>query len=229
MYKNVVIKAFEKGKNEIPGNSSKTNISNHISDVLLNDYKYPLSARSLRNLFDASKTCDEATDINISSDHTKILCQYLGYKSYSDFLIENPDKIKSEKNKGAGGFLKKNKLTILISVITIIVIYFITSINKQRWMIWQEDHYVEVSFDAEKYSMSQMKLYNKDRINDFRKIRVNCETEFFNSTGEVKIWYGKNSNGELEYFTAFGLHPETGKTLKEITTYMIKTHICGSY
>ena len=30
----------------------------------------------------------------------------------------------------------------------------------------------------------------------------------------------------LQYFTALGLHPETGKTLKPITQYMIDKYIC---
>ena len=45
--------------------------------------------------------------------------------------------------------------------------------------------------------------------------------------GSERLWYGKNKNKELEYFTAFGKHPETGKTLKPITKYMIAKYICG--
>ena len=227
MYKDVVIKAFEKGKTEIPGSSTKTNISNHISEALLNDFKYQLSARSLRNLYDESNKIETYRDIKINSDHTLYLCNYLGYESYADFLKENPDK--PEEKKNIKTILKSNKITIIICIITLVLIYAITSFNKQRWMIWEEDHYVEVSFDAEKYSLSQLKLYNKERIEGFRKIQANCETVFFEADGDVKIWYGKNNNNALEYFTDLGLHPETGKTLKPITEYMIKTHICEAY
>jgi hypothetical protein len=58
---------------------------------------------------------------------------------------------------------------------------------------------------------------------------VSCETEFFDSNGEAKIWYGKNRKKELESFTAIGLHPETGKTLDPITVYMIRKYICKEY
>jgi hypothetical protein len=58
-------------------------------------------------------------------------------------------------------------------------------------------------------------------------VTPNCEDEFFNEDGSVKLWYGKNKNKDLEYFTALGLHPETGKTLKPITQYMIDKYICN--
>ncbi len=74
-----------------------------------------------------------------------------------------------------------------------------------------------------------LKLYNADRIEHFRKIDPNCETDFFKNDGTEMLWYGKNKSGELEFFTSVGLHPETGKTLKKITKYIIKKYICESY
>lgn len=38
-----------------------------------------------------------------------------------------------------------------------------------------------------------------------------------------KVWYDK-SNGGVDFFTSFGINPETGKTLKEATDYMIAQH-----
>ena len=47
-----------------------------------------------------------------------------------------------------------------------------------------------------------------------------------NQDGREQIWYGKNNRGELEFFTSQGLHPETKKTLKKITKYMIDKYVC---
>ena len=96
-------------------------------------------------------------------------------------------------------------------------------------MIWEDTHYVEVDFNAEKYSLSQLKIYNQERIESFHRVIPSCETEFYKIDGTANLWYGKNSFGELEYFTAFAIHPETVKTLKEITDYMIKKYICKSH
>lgn len=38
-----------------------------------------------------------------------------------------------------------------------------------------------------------------------------------------KVWYDK-SNGDVDFFTSFGINPETGKTLKEATDYMLTQH-----
>ena len=96
-------------------------------------------------------------------------------------------------------------------------------------MIWEDTHYVEVDFDAEKYSLSQLKIYNQERIDNFERVNPNCDTNFYKLDGTANLWSGKNKSGELEYFTGSTIHPETGKTLKEITDYMIKKYICKTY
>ncbi len=128
-------------------------------------------------------------------------------------------------------FNKWKQIAIIgMSVLTVIVITTIYILNnKTRWMIWQNTEYVEVKFDTKKYHLNQLKLYKSERIKYFKKITVDCNSLFFNSDGTVKIWYGKNNKKELEYFTALGLHPETGKTLKPITKYMINKYICPDY
>ena len=229
MYKNVIIKAFEQAKNEIPGKSNKTSISDHISSILLNNYRYQISGKTLRNLYDESKECKEEIDISINSNHVVHLCKYLGYDNYNQFLEDTKINVNVEAEKGVLIAIKKHKVLLILSAITIIVIYSITTFNKQRWMVWEENQYVEVKLDVEKYKMNEIKLYNDERIKHFKKISVDCETIFFDSEGNVKIWYGKNNTKELEYFTSLGLHPETSKTLKPITKYMIKTHICDGY
>ena len=94
-------------------------------------------------------------------------------------------------------------------------------------MVWQEDHYVEVDFDVKKYNVNQLKVYKPERIAHFKKINPPCGYDFFNENGNARLWYGKTKDKELGYFTALGLHPETGKTLKPITQYMIDKHICN--
>ncbi|WP_339609501.1 hypothetical protein [uncultured Planktosalinus sp.] len=73
----------------------------------------------------------------------------------------------------------------------------------------------------------QLKLYNEDRIAHFKKIEADCDTPYRTADGNALVWYGKNKEGALEYFTSHGLHPETGKTLKELTLYMFEKHACS--
>ncbi|WP_040281046.1 hypothetical protein [Psychroserpens damuponensis] len=228
-----------------------------LSAYITEEMKFSFGERSLKNYYnDALEFENTNEDINIS--HLKVLnglCKYLGYINYEDYVLSqkkddhkeeddityiNEDgesttvtKIKSKRLfawfSNASAFNKF--LLLFISTITLVIIIFTIGIiigEQTRWMVWQEDHYVEVDFDTEKYKVNQLKLYKEDRINLFKKVSTDCsETKFFNNDGSVNIWYGKNKNKELEYFTDLGLHPETGKTLKPITQYMINKYICN--
>lgn len=96
-------------------------------------------------------------------------------------------------------------------------------------MVWQESNYIEVDFDAEKFQQNAYKLYNEELLTHFKKVAPNCETIYFNVDESENIWYGKSKTGEIECFTLYGKHPETGKTLKPITKYMINKYFCESY
>ncbi|WP_298499838.1 hypothetical protein [uncultured Algibacter sp.] len=226
MYKEVVKQAFDKAKHDIPGRSNKTNRSEHISNILLEDYKYQISSRTLRNLYDDSVKKNDKEDISINSNYIQKLCLYLGFENYNEFLKEYPNDLVGSNDQKLLAIIKKNKATLIISVLTIIIVLSVTTFNKQRWMIWDDIQYIEVDFDAEKYSLSQLKIYNQDHIDNFKRVIPDCQTEFFNNDGAVNIWYGKNNSGELEYFTSIAKHPETNKTLREISDYMIKKYIC---
>ncbi|WNH09894.1 hypothetical protein [Thalassobellus suaedae] len=229
MYKEVVIKAFEKAKKDITGRSNKTNRSEHISHVLLDDFKYQVSGKTLRNHLDKSVNSNSNEDISINSDYVHHLCLYLGFANYNEFLKIYPVVLEDTNEHWLKVFIKKNKSALIISVLTIIVVFSITSFNQQRWMIWDDTHYIEVEFDAEKYSLSQLKIYNQERIENFQRVTPDCKTIFYTEDGTINLWYGKNTSGELQYFTTIAKHPETGKTLKEITDYMIKKYICENY
>lgn len=225
MYKEIILKAFEKGKKEIPGKTTKTQIADHISVSLLNDYKIQISGRTLRNLFDDANNTLYREDISINSEYTQVLCKYLGYEDYTQFLkattIKNDRKIISH--------FKRYWILILVCFITISSTVITLNSNEQRWMIWDSTGYKEVHFDKEKYSLNQLKLYDENSIKNFHKTTPSCDTVFFNQDTTVRLWYGKNTDGNLEYFTSLGLHPQTNKTLKPITPYMIKKYICNNY
>ena len=225
MYKQVVIKTFEKGKNEIPGKTTKTQIAEHISTILFNDFNIQISGRTLRNLFNNASAIEEKEDITINSEYVKEMCKYLGYKDYNDFIKETVVK----SNNKIISYVKRHWIILLICFTTITSAIGIVHFNKQRWMIWDNISYQEVNFNEKNYSLNKLKLYNEDRIKNFYKITPTCETIFFNEDDTERLWYGKNKNGVIEYFTSLGKHPETGKTLKPITNYMIKKYICNIY
>ncbi|GGB73191.1 hypothetical protein GCM10007424_11370 [Flavobacterium suaedae] len=239
MHRNLIIKAFEKMKaeqekeNGIPLSTTAT--AKLLSDFIYENQKFQFGERSL---VDCYKSANDESEEEVMIRQPKVveaLCSYLGYDSFKSFKDANEGgtTIKedfTEESKTLLTIIKENKTlsvitTVIISSI-IIVVLLIHFSNNERWMVWQNDRYVEVNFDLEKYNFSQLKLYNEYRVDNLRKVSVDCNTEFFDANGEVKIWYGKNAKKELEYFTSYGLHPETGKTLKPITSYMINKYVC---
>ncbi|WP_323787916.1 hypothetical protein [Psychroserpens sp.] len=233
MNKLLILKAFEKARKKKQEKGIKkpslTDLAEELSNFIDETEGFKLGERSFRDYYnDANKLIGKSNDISIKQ-LTVIngLCKYLEFDNYQKFA-ESIDKEKEKSRQDKIRILvKKNKAVIIAMSILIIGFIVYNSVTRQRWMIWEKDHYKEVKFDAEKYDLNQLKLYKEERINTFKKVSVICsKTKFFNEDGSVNVWYGKNKNKKLEYFTTLGLHPETGKTLKPITQYMIDKYIC---
>jgi hypothetical protein len=238
MHRDIVIEAFEKAKvEESKENGTEASVvkwAERISDYISNVGKFSYGERSLRNFY-RDATGDKGNEVVINKPEVvQVLCQYLGYDSYVEYVVKNP-KLKEVTGVDVGPDIKpshpKKKghrriliILLFVGIITIpIVLHFK---NKQRWMIWEVNRYVEVAFDADKLQSGDLKLYKQERIEAFRLIPVTCDSIFFETNGSPRIYYGKNTKKDLEYFTDLGLHPETGKALKPLTTYMIDKYIC---
>ncbi|MFD2568568.1 hypothetical protein [Pseudotenacibaculum haliotis] len=231
MHKKLITKAFEKAKKDRKKigdmSPSKSNLAEDISDYLDEYCNCILSPESLKQYY------NKANDIKSKKEDISIkqipvitgLCYYLGYSSYEKFLIAvGPWYMKVLY------FIILNKPILIISIITIVTSWMISSASVKRWMVWDGLEYVEVSFDIEKYDDGTLKLYNADLIRNFKKIKnPDCNTRYFNEKGEKITWYYKRGNNNLEIFTAPGIHPVNGRTLDDITRHMIQTHICESY
>lgn len=223
MHRKLVSEAFNKAKEET-GSERVTHLAQHLSDFIVEDSKEPYGERILRDNYNKLvKNVDEK--IYLREHAAESLSHFLGYSNFADFIQNNLSSA-STVNTNPDNFIKKNKLVLIIGVLIIAGLLIYNSATRQKWMVWEGDYYIEVEFDPEKYKVNQLKIFKEERIHFFKKVTPNCEDEFFNEDGSVKLWYGKNKNKDLEYFTALGLHPETGKTLKPITQYMIDKYIC---
>ncbi|WP_158850591.1 hypothetical protein [Algibacter sp. L1A34] len=237
MHKILILKAFKKAEAEriLLGEKkpSLINKAEDIADYVFQEAGFSLGERSYRDYrkeAEALRTSED--DINIKQH--KVVCgllKYLEYDNYEEFkkandATDNNNPNIKVKKKTSSKFEVKHKIILVIISVLIIGFLSFKYFNTQRWMSWENDHYIETNFDPENYEVGNLKLYNPDRIANFRKIIPNCDTKFYTETGSTNLWYGKNENGVLEYFTAIGKHPKTGKTLKEITDYMIKKHVC---
>jgi hypothetical protein len=233
MHRKIILKAFEKArKEEVKGTGIVPSIAKsaeRLSDFISEDGSGPFGEKSLRNLYNSSAK-EDGEDIQIKQPQVvNALCKYVGFDDYEAFLISNEVLVPQELVNNSTRFTHIQKVFLGVIIGLVMVISLIFYVNRQRWMIWEENHYVVAPFDAEKVQNGILKLYKEERIANFKRVKPACNYVFFNEDRSVKIWYGKNTNGALEYFTDLGKHPKTGKTLKAITSYMIRTHICDTY
>ena len=230
MHKKLILEAFNRGREKLIKNGSNhpsiNSISEHIATFLTEDIKHSTNSRTLRNYY---KKALEDEHINISRNETvNGLCEYLGFKNYNDFIKsnENINDITVEIENQKKGSKKIYLLGFIIIITVLITVLFFISNDKPKFMIWKTDHYEEVELDLKKYKLGDLKVYKQERIDNFKKIQADCNYQFFYPDGSERVWYGKNKKKEYEFFTDLGRHPETGKTLKKITKYIIKNHIC---
>lgn len=216
--------AFKKAENQ-SGKTTKNGIASHLENVFMMQLNFQTSKMTFSRYYEQFIEESAEKEMNPNIGLLDKLAEYIGYKSYEDF-VTHFEKSDIPKHDSFIVFVKKNKWFIILILLTIITIVIIFRLNKQRWMIWDGTYYVEVPFDLKKYDFGQLKLYKEDRIKNFRKIEADCKTEYENPDGTPKVWYGKNQKKELEYFTSQGLHPETGKPLKHLTKYMYEKYIC---
>lgn len=93
--------------------------------------------------------------------------------------------------------------------------------RQQECMYWSGDHY-EPAFCDEIIPGKELIALNEEKLVTMRKI---TRTDTLRGENALeKVWYSKK-NGEIEFFTAAGLHPESGKTLKPVTKYIIEKYI----
>lgn len=157
-----------------------------------------------------------------------------------DYSIPNSEdldfeEVEKEKKK------KKRRWIITISIsIALGAILMITPLLKEliykhptptiipkECMTWLDSAYIAVSCDLGPFSKigNAVKPINRMELKNMRKVEVNAAFRFFSEDGKPLVWYYKNKDDEIEYFTAPGLHPTSGETLRKITPYIIQTYV----
>lgn len=234
MHKLLIIHAFEKAEENLikkgDNEPSKSRKAQELSDFIQEELKFSFGDKSLKNYFDkAIQLKEKPLDISIVQNKVLLgLCKYLNYENYEEFATWLKKNQQGRLIKVID-FIKKYGIHTLFLILFLILLSFLITKNEPKWMIWENNHYIETTFDAENFKNGFLKIYNEDSMKKFKKVHPDCNTEFFDVHRKPKVWYGKNRDGKLEYFTSPGLHPETGNTLKKITPYMINKYICPAF
>lgn len=194
-----------------------------ISKHLFHAMDEEIAERTLLRYYDGYILKKEGEKTKPNAFNLDALSTYLGFENFSNFSLQK----KSNTKKESIGLNKK--LSLIGSTIIVSCIGYITYDNtKENCMIWVENtHYETVS--CEDKGDLQSVLKDMYVLENFKRIAPDSTYAFFKIDGKENLWYGKNSKGDLEYFTSHGKHPVTDGTLKKITPYMIKNHIWKNY
>lgn len=219
--------SYEKAEREIPGSVSRTAILTYLSETILLNYKFQVSERTLRNLYQESLQTN--TDIRISSDLLQKLCLYLGYDSYQEFLS-------AHFPTSQPSFWVRNKKTWGLALVVaglLLTVNFISFLSddaspcaKQKMALqWQDSLYILVPVDLNKIKTGAQKPCDENLLTGFRKVNPDASYPFFSSTKNPLLFYEKGRDGTYEFFTMLDYHPETHRPLKPITPYIIEKYI----
>lgn len=113
---------------------------------------------------------------------------------------------------------------VIMAILFLGVHYFMKG---EQCMEWVNDHYEVVDCDVPNESGDRyISAKEEDSfIADFKKISP-CDTlSFKDKNGNACLWYGKSLTGEMEFFNKLALHPETKKSLKEVSAHIFNTYI----
>ncbi|WP_367768202.1 hypothetical protein AB3G33_08400 [Flavobacterium sp. WC2421] len=170
--------------------------------------------------------------------------KYLNLQSSSEVIKQGGATLVEKKKLVAAGFgigkgLSKEsgvvvngsvrkKVTIFVAVFLSLFFmgYTIKGVffpNKEC-MQWIENHYEPVRCSDDKLGIvhSEIIVPIDGKVIGLVKLNSSGEHEFFKNE-KVLIWYYKR-NEVIELFNGPGFHPETGKSLKPITNYIIKKY-----
>ena len=223
MSKELVTLVFKKAEIEI-GSTVKTRLAKHLSDILLDDYKYPINERTLRDYYTAYIEKNEANNEELKPKLISHFCEYLGYEDYADFVSANPSKVKVATPIALGkkhiDKTPKKGVVLFFSALTLSGLsYFGFVKEEENCMVWKVDHYERTVCSGVPLESPLTELI----LEEFRKIE-NFDSLVDRKTKGKELWYDK-SNGKVEFFTYHGYHPENNKPLKSVTDYIYQTYV----
>ncbi|MGJ8664726.1 MAG: hypothetical protein ACSHW7_00015 [Patiriisocius sp.] len=201
LIKVVRLKALDEG-----ASNTKLAIAKHVSSKI----DISISEKAFTNYL---KSIEDGNEVTVSKEIRDSLARYLDFESYFAF-----------KNSLQKGKSVERKYVFIIFVLSAFIIALIFFFNRKKCMIWQGNQYVKIHCEE-----ANAKPIDQRLLVNFKKVEPDCEKDFFfNEDGSPRVWYYKKGKNDLELYTMPGEHPINGKTLNDITRYMVNEHLCDS-
>ncbi len=221
-YSDIIRNAFAKAeKNYV--NNRKYKLAEIISGKIEEDSNVIVTRETFVNYY--NKYIEKKEGIAIPKhENIELLCHYIGYDSYQEFLQK---KTNSTETKPIKGSFKNNRILIILWTFAILSValgtYTIVSkrLNKDECMLWVNDHYEQVDCAGKQLE----KPLDKETLSEMKQLFSLCKDDtFFLPDDSPVVWYDKHHK-VLTFFTMPGIHPTNGKTLKPISQYIINKYV----
>jgi len=207
--KELLLKVFTQAEEE-----SKETQAYGLSQYLNKKLDDRINERTLTRYYNGYVLNNEQERKKPTRYNLDILSQYLGCKNYRDFLS------KKNTRKNLGIYKIQTITSIIFNILLVIVLsFFISKYYKKNCMIWVGDHYEKIRCSG----IGNEEELDPIRLKKLRKITVCRDTIFFKNS-KARIWYDKTDNVRT-YFSYYGINPENGKSLHDITQPIIDNHI----
>ncbi|MBW2937549.1 hypothetical protein KXJ69_05495 [Aureisphaera sp. CAU 1614] len=213
--------AFKKASDSLEksgvGRVSKTQCAEELALYISEETNFPITNKTLRNYL--NDLSEKRTFYIPQQKVLEGLSKYLGYNDYLEYV--------NSKDNSYFLWIKERWKPLFFAMMLLLAISFGTYkyFTMPKCMIWKEDHFEKSHCDIDSVAKQKVIPYDANLLLRFKKVHKDSINTFFTPNRDPLIWYGKNFKGEYEYFTALGFHPETGKTLKPITDYIIDKYI----
>lgn len=214
-YRELIVLVFEKSAKEIQSDVV-TQQAKYVVDKVEEEFNFPINERTLRNYYN-NLVKENKVQVNVSPTIADHLSKFLGYENFKDFVTNNT--IPETKRITS----KKTKEKAVIGSLIILASYFGYDSLSNKCMSWTDNIRYEKASCEENNTMP----IQEELLHNFQRIEPDCHYTFFKEDGSANLWYGKSINGEYEFFNHLGVHPITGKTLKEVTNYIKDKYICN--
>lgn len=123
MYNKLVLSAYEKAKRDT-NSKIVSHQSIYISEVLLEDYRFQVNERTLRNYYNKIKNQMEE-EINMSRQISLHLSKFLGFKDFKKFIAHNTNEVSYVRESSGGLDL------FSVSIITALLGYIVYDLTKK--------------------------------------------------------------------------------------------------
>ena len=123
MFSILIIEVFKKAKKEIQSDVI-THLSVHITDFLWEKNRFQINERTLRNYYRKAASDQEEDTIKLSPKVALLLCQYLGYDSYYNFILHH-----KRPNSLLKTVLESSERNIILTLLSLCLLLIIVNLN----------------------------------------------------------------------------------------------------